>query len=190
MIEGKLIVFSAPSGAGKTTLVKHLLAEGLPLAFSVSACTREPRKDEINGKDYYFISKEEFLEKIAKGEFLEWQEVYKDVFYGTLLSEINKIWAAGKHVIFDVDVRGGLNIKKKFPDRTLALFVMPPSVEALAERISNRKTETPESIKKRIAKATYELEFAENFDYILLNDDLEIAKIEAYSVVADFLNEE
>ena len=189
-MKGKLIIFSAPSGAGKTTLVKHLLEEGLPLAFSVSACTRAPRNNETDGKDYYFISNDDFKKKIEEGAFLEWQEVYPDVFYGTLLSELDRIWELGKHVIFDVDVKGGINIKKLFPSQSLSVFVMPPSIESLAERIRDRKTETPENIKKRISKATYELEFANQFDCILLNDDLDIAKIEAYSIVADFLNED
>ncbi len=189
-MKGKLIIFSAPSGAGKTTLVKHLLAEGLPLAFSVSACTRPPRENEVDGTDYYFISIAEFKKRISEEAFLEWEEVYTDVFYGTLRSELDRIWALGKHVIFDVDVKGGLNIKNLFPDQALAVFVMPPSIEALAERIKNRNTETQETLAKRIAKAQYELSFANEFDCVLINDDLEIAKIEAYSVVADFLNED
>ena len=188
-MEGKLVIFSAPSGAGKTTLVKHLLDEGLPLSFSVSACTRPPRNNEADGTDYYFISNEEFKAKIAAGAFIEWQEVYPDVFYGTLLCELERIWKLDRHVIFDVDVKGGINLKKLYPERSLSVFVMPPSIEALAERIRDRKTETPENIQKRISKATYELSFADQFDSVLLNDDLEIAKMEAYAVVADFLNE-
>ncbi len=187
-MQGKLIIFSAPSGAGKTTLVKHLLAQGLPLSFSISACTRAPRINEVNGEDYHFISLDSFKEKIKAGEFLEWEQVYEDVYYGTLLAELERIWALGKHVIFDVDVKGGLKIKNIFPTQSLAIFVMPPSVEQLEERIRNRKTETTENIEKRISKATYELEFANEFDYILLNDNLEIAKSEAYTIVADFLN--
>jgi guanylate kinase len=188
-MQGKLIIFSAPSGAGKTTLVKHVMDSELPLAFSVSACTRSPRINEIDGKDYYFISNEAFRQKIAEEAFVEWQEVYPDIFYGTLKSELERIWSEGKHVVFDVDVKGGLNLKKMFPKQALAVFVMPPSIEELTERIRNRQTETPESLEKRISKARYELSFADQFDYVLVNDDLEVAKQEAYAIVEDFLYE-
>jgi len=186
-MQGKLIIFSAPSGAGKTTIVHQLLASRNDLEFSISACSRPKRSNEIDGVDYYFITTDEFKEKINKGEFLEWQEVYENSYYGTLKSEVERIWAKGKHVIFDVDVVGGLNIKKYGKENALAVFVMPPSVEELEERLKLRSSETPETLKKRLDKANNELTFAGKFDKIIVNDDLENAVIEAKTLVEKFL---
>lgn len=187
-MKGKLVIFSAPSGAGKTTIVKHLLQKDFGLEFSVSATSRQPRPGEIYGKDYYFLSTEEFREKIESGEFLEWEEVYEGVFYGTLKSEVERIRDAGKHVIFDVDVVGGLNIKKYYGNEALAVFVKPPSVEELKNRLKNRSTESEEKINMRIAKAEKEMEFADKFDVIILNKELQIALMEAEKVVGEFLS--
>ncbi len=188
MNNGKLIVFSAPSGSGKTTIVKYLLEQKeLHLDFSISATSREKRGDEIDGKDYYFLSAEEFQNKIAADEFVEYEEVYKDNFYGTLKAELERIWAMGKHVIFDIDVIGGLNIKKQFPKKTLAIFVSPPSVEELERRLRFRQTETDEKIQMRLAKAEREIAESDKFDIILKNYDLEIAKNDAYTLVHDYL---
>jgi len=189
--EGKLFVFSAPSGSGKTTIVRHLLAqEKLNLAFSISATSREKRGEEIDKKEYYFISLKEFKENIKSDAFLEWEEVYRDNFYGTLKSEVERIWAQGKHVIFDIDVVGGLRIKKKYPTKTLAVFVKPPSVDELKIRLKKRKTESDEKINMRIAKASIELATAPQFDKIIKNYDLPIALKEAEDLVADFLKDE
>lgn len=188
MQKGKLIVFSAPSGSGKTTIVRHLL--GLPelnLEFSISATSREPRGEEINGSDYYFISLDEFKKHIKAEDFLEWEEVYRDNFYGTLKSEIERIWAKGKNVIFDIDVAGGLRIKRKFPEETLAVFVKPPSIDELKIRLKKRSTESEDKINMRIAKASVELATAPQFDRIIKNYDLDVAKEEAYQLVKDFL---
>lgn len=187
-MQGKLIIFSAPSGAGKTTIVQHLLKKIPELEFSVSACSRPMRKDETHGVDYYFLSVEEFKQKIATEEFIEWEEVYKDNFYGTLKSEIVRIWKKGKHIIFDMDVVGGLNLKKQFGNESLAIFVMPPSIGHLEKRLQSRETETPESIKRRIGKAENELQAAGMFDKIILNDTLEHALVEAEKIVSEFLN--
>lgn len=187
-MEGKLIIFSAPSGAGKTTIVHHLLKVFPDLEFSVSACSREMRKGEQYGVDYYFLSVEEFKDKIERGEFVEWEEVYKDNFYGTLRSEVERIWKKGKHVIFDVDVIGGINLKKQFGANALSVFVMPPSIEHLENRLKSRETETPESIARRMGKAEQELKTANQFDKIILNDKLEHAFEEAERIVEDFLN--
>jgi guanylate kinase len=185
---GKLIVFSAPSGSGKTTIVKHLLAqENLNLEFSISATSRDPRGEELDGTDYYFISLKEFKQHIKDEDFLEWEEVYRDNFYGTLKKEVHRIWAMGKHVIFDIDVVGGLRIKKKFPERTLAVFVKPPSVDELKIRLKKRSTESEEKINMRIAKASVELATAPQFDYTILNDDLDKALQEAHTVVKKFI---
>lgn len=186
-MSGKMIIFSAPSGAGKTTIVKWLLSEGLPLEFSVSATSRSPRTGEINGKDYYFLSATDFRNKIEAGEFIEWQEVYSDKFYGTLKSEISRIWDSGKHVIFDVDVLGGLNLKKLFGDTALSLFVMPPSVEELEKRLRGRNTDSEDIIKQRIEKAVYEMSHAPGYDKIIVNDNLETAKQEAFNAVKNFI---
>ncbi len=188
MNKGKLIVFSAPSGSGKTTIVKHLLAQPeLNLEFSVSCTTRALRGKEKNGKDYYFISLEDFKKHIKAEDFIEWEEVYRDNFYGTLKTEVERIWAMGKHVIFDIDVAGGLRIKKKFPDQTLAVFVKPPSVDELKRRLKERSTESDEKINMRIAKAHVELATAPQFDVIIKNYDLDVAKNEAYLLVKEFV---
>jgi len=186
--KGKLIVFSAPSGSGKTTIVKHLLTvSDLNLAFSISATSRYKREGEIDGKDYYFISPKEFHQKITENAFLEYEEVYKDNYYGTLKSEIERIWAEGKHVVFDIDVVGGMNIKKQYPEQTLAIFVNPPSVEELERRLRVRQTESDEKIEMRLAKAERELSRAPEFDVVLENNDLEIAKQEAENLVSNFI---
>lgn len=186
--EGKLIVFSAPSGSGKTTIVHHLLKQSeLNLDFSISATSRAKRGKEIDGKDYYFISLQQFQQHIKQNNFIEWEEVYTNNFYGTLKNEIKRIWNQGKHVIFDIDVEGGLNIKKQFPTQTLAIFVQPPSIEEMENRLRNRKTDSEEKIKERVLKAEKELKYAIDFDIVLLNKDLETAKQEAYSLVADFI---
>lgn len=187
-MEGKLIIFSAPSGAGKTTIVKWLLEKfNDKIAFSISASTREPRDGEVNGKDYYFITKEEFLHRIAKKEFVEFEEVYSGTFYGTLRAEIERIWMEGKAVIFDIDVIGGLHLKKKFGENALAIFVQPPSLDVLVERLRGRGTDTEEKLKERIEKAGKELAYAEKFDVILKNDDLDKACQEACELLLDFL---
>jgi len=189
MIDGKLIVFSAPSGSGKTTIVRHLLKqEALTLEFSISATSRAKRGDEVNAKDYYFLTAKEFKTKIKNEEFLEWEEVYRDNFYGTLKTEVERIWALGKHVIFDIDVSGGLRIKRKFPKQTLAVFVKPPSIDELKIRLKKRKTESDGKINMRIAKASAELATAPLFDVIIENDHLEKALKEANSLVSDFIN--
>lgn len=187
---GKLIVFSAPSGSGKTTIVRHLLGqEDLNLEFSISAASRDPRGEEVSGKDYYFMSTKEFKQHIKNDDFLEWEEVYRDNFYGTLKSEVDRIWAKGKNVIFDIDVVGGLRIKHKFPEETLAVFVKPPSVDELKRRLKERSTESEDKINMRIAKASVELATAPQFDTIIKNYDLDIALEEAYQLVKDFVKE-
>lgn len=186
--EGKLIVFSAPSGSGKTTIVRHLLKqEELKLDFSISAASRSPRPGEEDGKDYHFLDLKEFKRRIKEDEFLEWEEVYRDNFYGTLKSEVDRIWKSGKHVIFDIDVVGGLDIKSIYPERTLAVFVKPPSIEELKIRLKKRKTESDERINMRVAKASIELATAPQFDHIILNDTLEHALEKAYDLVAGFV---
>lgn len=191
MQKGKLLVFSAPSGSGKTTIVRHLLAQpDLNLEFSISCTTRAPRGEEVDGKDYYFISWDEFKKHIKAEDFVEWEEVYTDNFYGTLKTEVERIWALGKHVIFDIDVAGGLRIKNKFPNETLAVFVKPPSVDELKRRLKQRSTESEDKINMRIAKASVELATAPQFDTIIKNYDLEVAKEEAYQLVKDFINKE
>ena len=188
MHQGKLIVFSAPSGSGKTTIVRHLLKhKELNLEFSISATSRERRGNEVDGKDYYFLSFEDFKKKIKNDEFLEWEEVYRDNFYGTLKSEVERIWAMGKHVIFDIDVSGGLRIKRKYPDQTLAVFVKPPSIDELKIRLKKRQTESADKINMRIAKASAELATAPLFDAVLVNEDLEKAFSESYILVSNFL---
>lgn len=188
--KGKLFVFSAPSGSGKTTIVRHLLKqEKLGLEFSISATSREPRGKEADGIDYYFITKEEFIQKVKKEEFVEWEEVYHDLFYGTLKTEVERIWASGKHVIFDIDVVGGLRIKKKFPEETLAVFVKPPDINELIRRLKKRGTESEDKIKMRVAKASVEMALAPQFDTIIKNYDLEVALKEAEKLVEDFLKQ-
>jgi guanylate kinase len=186
-IAGKLVIISAPSGAGKTTVVKHLLNSGLNLEFSVSATTRPSRSLEENGKDYYFISVEEFRKKVDNNEFIEWEEVYKDCYYGTLKSEVERIWAKGNHIIFDVDVAGGLNLKNIFGVRSLALFIMPPSAKELERRLVNRGTDDPVKTKMRTDKAEAEMKFADKFDDVIINHKLDKALKEVYEVVASFL---
>lgn len=186
-VNGKCIIFSAPSGAGKTTIVHALLEAQMGLEFSVSACSRDPRPNEIHGKDYYFLGIEGFKEKITEGAFLEWEEVYTDNFYGTLKAEIERIWSAGHAVIFDVDVVGGLNLKRIFGDQALAVFVQPPSEEELERRLRYRSTETEDKIQQRLRKAGQELSRAKEFDVILVNEDLQVAIEQAKKVVTSFL---
>ena len=189
-IKGKAIVFSAPSGAGKTTIVRHLLKQKrFNLEFSISATSREPRGFEKDGEDYYFISLKEFKNNIKNDKFLEWEEVYRDNFYGTLKTEIERIWGLKKHVIFDIDVVGGLRIKKKYPEETLSVFVKPPSVDELKIRLKKRKTESEEKINMRIAKASVELATAPQFDKIIKNYELEVALKEAEELVTQFLED-
>ena len=184
----KLLIFSAPSGAGKTTLVRHLLSqEELKLAFSISATSRAPRGKEIDGKDYYFLSNEDFNQKVKDGAFLEWEEVYSGTKYGTLISEVERIWSEGNSVIFDIDVVGGLNLKSLYDDRALAVFVMPPDEEELERRLRGRQTDSEDKIRQRLAKARKEIGRSDRFDYVLLNKDLEKAKQEAYNLVKVFL---
>lgn len=186
---GKLIVFSAPSGSGKTTIVQHLLQEeSLNLDFSISATSRDKRGQEIDGKDYHFISLQEFKNHIDQDDFVEWEEVYSNNFYGTLKSEVERIWAEGKHAIFDIDVVGGLRVKRKFPEQTLAVFVKTPSIEEMEKRLRARKTDSEEKIQERVAKAEREIKFAPDFDVILVNDNLETAKQEAVSIVKNFIS--
>jgi guanylate kinase len=186
--QGKLIVFSAPSGSGKTTIVRHLLGiDALNLEFSISATSRKKRGKEVNAKDYYFLSAKEFKTKIKTDEFLEWEEVYRDNFYGTLKTEVERIWANGKHVIFDIDVSGGLRIKRKFPEETLAVFIKPPSIDELKIRLKKRKTESEDKINMRIAKASAELATAPLFDVIIENDNLQKALNEAENLVNNFI---
>jgi len=187
MKEGKLLIFSAPSGAGKTSIVKGVLARVPGLEFSISACSRPKRPGERDGVDYYFLSPGAFRKKIEENAFLEWEEVYPGSYYGTLLSEVERIWQQGKHVVFDVDVAGGLTIKKQFPVRSLAIFIRPPSLEVLRERLINRGTETTESLQKRLGKAEEELSYASQFDHILVNDVLEKAIDEACELVKKFV---
>lgn len=187
-MKGKLIIFSAPSGAGKTTIVKRLLENHADkIAFSISASTREPRVGEIDGEDYYFMSKEDFLHKVAKQDFIEFEEVYSGTFYGTLKQEIERIWALGKSVIFDIDVVGGLRLKSKFPDESLAIFVNPPSLEVLKERLRGRGTDSEEKLLERFAKAELELSYADKFDVVLNNFVLDTACADAEKLVLDFL---
>ena len=186
--KGKLVIFSAPSGSGKTTIVRRLLErKELNLEFSISACSRPRRKNETHGKDYYFLSQDDFLEKIKAGEFVEWEEVYKDHFYGTLRSEVERIRNKGKNVIFDIDVQGGLNLKKTYAGEALGIFVMPPSVGELEKRLKNRSTDDPEKIRLRIEKSESELKYAGLFDRTILNDDLGKAVQEAEKLVSEFI---
>jgi len=187
-MDGKLIIISAPSGAGKTSIVKHLLDQDFPLAFSVSATSRPKRTNETDKKDYYFLTVEDFKKKIDSGAFLEWQEVYPNQFYGTLKSEVDRIWASGHHVIFDVDVLGGLNIKKQFGNRALAIFIKPPTIDCLKERLASRGTENADSLKQRMEKAEYELSFEKFFDKIVVNENLADAQQEVMHLMKEFLS--
>ncbi|HIE46090.1 MAG TPA: guanylate kinase [Flavobacteriaceae bacterium] len=190
MKKGKLIVFSAPSGSGKTTIVHHLLSQKeLNLAFSISATSRDKRGKEVDGKDYYFISAKKFKKLIRKEKFIEHEEVYTNNFYGTLKKEVKRLRKEGKNVIFDIDVIGGLNIKKQFSKKTLAIFVKPPSLKEMERRLRNRKTDSEEKIIERIAKAEREMSYSKDFDVVLINDDLEKAKQEAYNLVKNFISQ-
>jgi guanylate kinase len=186
-MKGKLVIISAPSGAGKTTIVKHLLDSGLNLEFSISATTRPLRGNETDGEDYYFLTGAEFRKKIENDEFVEWEEVYKDLLYGTLKSELERIWANGNHVLFDVDVKGGINLKKKFGTRSIAIFIMPPTAEELENRLIKRGTDSPEKIRMRVDKARDEMMLANQFDTVIVNHQLDKAKEEAYKIVSSFL---
>ena len=187
-MKGKLIIISAPSGSGKTTIVNHLLRQKLNLVFSVSATSRRPRPGEVNGKNYFFLTKEEFKNKINNNEFLEWEEVYEGIYYGTLKSEVDKKREKGENIIFDVDVVGGLNIKNIYEKEALSIFIKPPSLEELESRLQKRSTETPDKIEMRINKAKKELQFAEMFDAVIVNENLQIALREAENMVSDFIN--
>jgi guanylate kinase len=187
-MSGKLIIFSAPSGAGKSTIVHHILTCGFNMEFSVSATSRAPRGNEVDGVDYYYLTPDEFRAKIHKNEFLEYEEVYPNSFYGTLRSEVDRITGEGKNLVFDIDVLGGINIKKQYDEQALALFIAPPSIEVLHQRLIGRGTDTPEMIAKRIGKAEFELSFAPQFDRVVVNDDLEKAKMEAEKLIRQFLN--
>lgn len=184
---GKCVIFSAPSGAGKTTIVRNLLQRDLGLEFSISACSRDPRANEVDGKDYYFLGVDGFRERINEDAFVEWEEVYTDHFYGTLKSEMERIWSKGNTVVFDVDVIGGLNIKKKYGENALAVFVQPPSYEELEKRLTNRSTESAEKIKQRLDKAHEELQYAKDFDLILVNDDLDEACDKIDAIIRKFI---
>ena len=188
IMEGKLIIVSAPSGSGKTTIVRELLGRNPNLEFSVSACSRPKREHEVHGKDYYFISEEKFREKIKEDSFVEWEEVYPGSFYGTLKSELQRIWNKGNHVVFDVDVIGGLNIKKQFGEQALSLFIMPPSIAELERRLLARQTETAETLKKRLDKAEYEMGFSKEFDAVVINDVLQEAINKADSIINKFVS--
>jgi len=189
-MKGKLVIFSAPSGSGKTTIVRRLLERGLNLEFSISACSRPKRGNEVHGKDYYFFNIEEFKKKIIDSEFVEWEEVYEDHFYGTLKSEIERIRNQGKNVIFDVDVKGGINLKETYKDEALALFIMPPSIEELERRLINRSSDSPDKIKLRIEKAESELEYAKEFDQVIYNDNLDRAVKESETAIRNFIGSE
>jgi len=190
MHQGKAFIFSAPSGSGKTTIVKHLLQTNPNLGFSISACTRDKRgRNEENGKDYYFLTPEDFKQKIDNHEFIEWEEVYAGNFYGTLKTEIERIWSEGKHVIFDVDVKGGLNLKNYFKEKALAVFVKVPSLEELESRLHDRNTDTPASISQRLFKAKFEMKFENEFDVVLVNENLEESLQKAQKLVDDFIEQ-
>jgi guanylate kinase len=188
MNTGKLIIFSAPSGSGKSTIVNYLLEQGVPVEFSISACSRAPRGGEKHGEHYYFLSPEEFRAKVAAAEFLEWEEVYEGRYYGTLRSEVERIWAKGKQVIFDIDVVGGVNLKKQYGNQALSVFIKAPSIEVLKERLIARNTDDEANLKMRLDKAEEEMAYAKEFDLVIINDDLKTAQEESYQKVTDFIN--
>ncbi len=188
MQPGKLIIFSAPSGSGKSTIINYLLTQNLNLAFSISATSRAPRGEEKNGVEYYFLSPDEFRRRISDGDFLEYEEVYTDKFYGTLKSEVERLTSAGKNVVFDVDVVGGVNIKRFYGERALSIFIQPPRIEELRRRLTSRATDAPEVIESRLAKAEYEMSFAPKFDRIVINDDLSTAEQEVLQILKKFLD--
>lgn len=188
MDQGKLIIFSAPSGSGKSTIVNYLLERDVPVEFSISACSRAPRGEEKNGEHYYFLSPEEFKAKVAANEFLEWEEVYDGRYYGTLRSEVERIWAKGRQVIFDIDVVGGVNLKKQYGKQALSVFIKAPSLEVLKDRLVSRNTEDEANLKMRLDKAEEEMTYAKDFDIVIVNDDLKTAQQEAFQKVTDFIN--
>jgi len=188
-MKGKMVIISAPSGAGKSTIVKHLLDKGINLEFSISATTRQPRGEEKDGKEYYFLDIEDFRRRIKKGDFIEWEEVYKDQLYGTLKSEVDRIWANRNHVLFEVDVKGGIHLKNIFRHKAISIFIMPPSIMELEKRLRMRRTDSLSKIKIRIAKATEEMKMADKFDNIVLNDSLEQAENDVYNLVHSFLKD-
>lgn len=187
MAEGKIVIFSAPSGSGKSTIVNYLLTRDLGLEFSISATSRAPRGQEQNGVEYYFLTPDEFRRRVDAGEFVEHEEVYAGCYYGTLCSEIERIWAKGHTIVFDVDVKGGLNIKKIFGEKALTIFIQPPSIEELRRRLEGRGTDAPEKIEQRLAKASQELGYAPQFDRIVINDDLQTAQLETEAIVREFI---
>jgi len=187
-MKGKLVIITAPSGAGKTTIVRHLLDKGLNLEFSISATTRKPRSDEKNGREYFFLSVSEFMKRVKNNEFAEWEEVYKDNYYGTLNSEMERIWSNGNHILFDVDVKGAVNLKKIYKLNAISVFIMPPSVRELGNRLRRRGTDDSEGIKLRVKKAREEMKLADQFDNIVINDNLEQAKNDVYNLVYSFIN--
>ena len=187
-MNGKLIIFSAPSGAGKSTLVNHLLKQNLNLEFSISATSRQPRGKEKNGVEYYFLSVDDFQKRIDNKEFIEYEEVYQGCFYGTLRTEIQRIIEKGNNVVFDIDVKGGINLKEQFGDQALSIFISPPSIDTLRQRLTNRKTDSEEMIEKRVGKAKYEMSFASQFDIVIVNENLDNAKSEAEKAIRNFLS--
>jgi len=187
-MQGKLVIVAGPSGSGKTTIVRHLLGIYPRLAFSISACSRQKREGEMDGEDYYFLSVEQFKDKIEKGEFLEWEQVYPGSYYGTLRTEVERLWKADRDVIFDIDVKGAMNLKKHYPDHSITVFIQPPSLETLEERLKKRKTETPEFFEQRIKKAAGELSYLQQFDKVIINSNLEAAFADAEKVVGGFLS--
>lgn len=186
-MEGKLLIFSAPSGAGKSTIVQHLMQQNLALEFSISATSRKPREGEADGREYHFITSDEFRRRMKEDEFIEWEEVYPDQYYGTLFSEVDRIWKRGDHAIFDIDVEGGMSLKKLYGEKACAIFIQPPSMELLEQRLRSRGTDDEESLRKRLDKARHELEYASRFDHIVVNDSLDQALAETEKIVREFL---
>ncbi len=190
MTSGKIIIVTAPSGSGKTTLVKRLLATHPRLKFSISACTRQPRPNEVDGRDYYFFTEQEFKDKIAADEFVEWEMVYNGKYYGTLKTEVQRIWSENNIPLVDIDVQGAIAIQNKYPDDSISLFIQAPSMEELRARLEKRGTETPESLEERIKKAEYELAYAPQFDQVIVNDDLDNATEALINIINDFISED